>query len=108
MGPFLTSKENIALDLAFQWQKESRINRTFAEYLAIARKLPAIEALFVYINDELAKIHASGKVPYDICYFKQGDRGHWYEPYPASLSRETIRRALKKSGMLDLKRWQAS
>lgn len=107
MGQFLTSKENIALNFAFQWQGESRINRTPAEYLAIAKKLPAVEALFVYINKELAKIHASGKPPYEICYFKRGDRGHWYEPYPRSLSRETIRKALKKSGMLDLRRWKA-
>lgn len=61
MGSFLTSKENIALDLAVKWQGESRINRSFAEYLAIAKKLPAIEALHVYINAELAKIRASGK-----------------------------------------------
>lgn len=107
MGPFLTSKENIALDFAFKWQGESRINRTFAEYLAIAKKLPSIEALHAYINVELAKIHATGKPPYEICYFKVGDRGHWYESYPASLSRETIRKALKKSGMLDLKFWKA-
>lgn len=104
MNPFLTSKEEIALDFAFQWQGESRINRTFAEYAAIAKKLPSIDALYAYINDELAKIHANGMAPYEICYFKRGDYGHWYQPYPTSLSRETIRKALKKSGMSDLKR----
>jgi len=40
LDPFLTSKENIALDLAFEWLGESRVNRTMEEYREIASRIP--------------------------------------------------------------------
>jgi len=40
LDPFLTPKENIALDLAFEWLGESRVNRTMEEYREIASRIP--------------------------------------------------------------------
>jgi hypothetical protein len=102
MSQFLTSKENIALDLIFEWMRESRINRTMAEYMAIASRLPKIEALHAYVNQRLREMADAGIAPFQICYFKRGDRYPWYAQFPTSLSVETVRLALKKSGMSEL------
>ncbi|MBR1276092.1 hypothetical protein [Bradyrhizobium sp. AUGA SZCCT0283] len=91
-----TSKENIAIELIFELLKETRFNRTLHEYCEIDKQLPTIEAAFVHVNSRLAQLAKSGRAPYEICYFKQGDRGHFYEPFPTSLSRETIRKAIRK------------
>ena len=47
---------------------------------------------------------AAGYAPYEICYFKAGDRKIWFETFPTSLSIETVRQAWIKSGMRDLQR----
>lgn len=91
-----TSKEAIAIDLIFDWLGESRINRTMQEYLDIEARLPPIESASVYVNSKLAEMARNGQAPYEICYFKAGDHGHCYKPFPTSLSRETIRKAIKK------------
>lgn len=91
-----TSKENIALDFIFEFIGESRENRTMAEYFEIETRLPKIEAAVNFVNSKLRKIAAAGSAPYEICYFKKGDFGHYYEPYPDFLSRETVRKAIKK------------
>lgn len=91
-----TSKENIVIELIFAFIGESRINRTMQEYFEIEAKLPKIEAAFVYVNSHLAELEKQGRAPYEICYFKKGDVGHFYQPFPTSLSRETVRKALKK------------
>lgn len=91
-----TSKENIALDLMFAWLGESRYNRTSAEYLDLASKLPKVDAAHVEVNARLKQIAKDKLVPYEICYFKKGDVGHHYVPYPTSLSREAVRKAIKK------------
>ena len=91
-----TSKENIAIELIFELLKETRFNRTLQEYCAIGARLPKIEEAFVYVNSRLEKLANDGLAPYEICYFKKGDVGHFYEPFPTSLSRETIRKAIKK------------
>jgi hypothetical protein len=103
MSPFPTSKENIALDLIFAWLGESRYNRTFDEYREIARRLPKLEALHAYVNQRLRQMADVGYAPYQICYLKKGDRYHWYEQFPTSLSITTIRTALIRSGMAGLK-----
>lgn len=99
MSQFPTSKENIALNLIFGWLGEPRINRTYDEYMDIASRLPKLEALHAYVNQRLREMVDAGYAPYEICYFKAGDRGHWYEKFPESLSMETIRTALIKCGM---------
>ena len=98
MGKYTTSKESVALDLISGCLGESFINRTPEEYQAIKEKLPPIKVLHGWVNDELAKIAAAGSAPYQICYFKAGDKHAWYEPYPTSLSIEIVRSALVKAG----------
>jgi hypothetical protein len=93
---YLTSKENIALNHVFDWLGESRYNRTSAEYLDLASKFPTVEAAYVEVNARLSKIAKNGTAPCKICYFKKGDSGHWFAEYPTSLSKETVRRAIKK------------
>jgi hypothetical protein len=92
----LTSKENIVLDLVFEWLGESRYGRTSAEYLYLASILPKVEAAYAEVNARLTRITKDGNAPYEICYFKIGDAGHYYVSYPRSLSRETVRKAIKK------------
>ena len=104
MNPFPTSKkntskENIVIDMVFDWLGESRFNRTQAEYEAIIARVPKDEAVHAYVNQKLQELANRGIVPYEICYFKRGDQNHWYEPFPTSLSRETVRTALIKSGL---------
>jgi hypothetical protein len=94
----LTSKENIALNLISARLGESFINRTQAEYDAIAAAMPPNKVLHGWVNEALAKIAAAGSAPYEICYFKVGDRHHWYGLYPTSLSIEVIRSAVVRAG----------
>jgi len=103
MSKHLTSKENIALDLIFHYVGESRFNRTPEEYAAIAAKLPPLKVLHDYINDFLGKCADSGYAPFEISYFRAGDDHIWYEPFPRSLSMETVRNAEVKSGMRALR-----
>ena len=94
----LTSKESIALNLISDWLGESFINRTPEEYEAIKAKLPPVKVLGGVVNDALAIIAAAGAAPYEICYFKAGDKHIWYEPFPKRLSDEVVRSALVKAG----------
>jgi hypothetical protein len=103
-NPFPTSKEQIALDLIMEWLGESRFNRSLDEYLSIARRLPKLEALHAYVNQRLAEIAKAEVAPFEICYCKSGDRYPWYEPFPTSLSKETVRSALVKSGFWALRK----
>jgi hypothetical protein len=102
MNPFPTPTENIALNLIFGWLKESRINRSMDEYIAIARRLPKLEALHAYVNQRLRQFAEASYAPYEICTFKKGDQYYQYQKFPTSLSKETVRKALVKSGMRQL------
>ena len=104
MAQFLTSKENIALNLIFEWLGESRFNRTDKEYAEIAPRLQKHYTLCQAVNERLREIAAAGEAPYEICYFRKGDANVWYEPYPKSLSITTVRTALAKSGMSQLRK----
>jgi hypothetical protein len=104
MNRFPTPKENIVLDLLFEWLHESRFNRTMQEYIAIAARVPKTAAVHAYVNQRLREMAAGGHFPYEICYFKVKDRYHWYAPFPTSLSIETVRTALKKFGLAELRR----
>lgn len=99
MSPFLTSKENIAVNLIYAWLGESRSNRTYAEYMEIASRFPKLAACHAHVNQRLREIAEGGFAPYKICYFKTGDLYPWYEDFPRSLSMETVRTALLKMGM---------
>jgi hypothetical protein len=96
MSDFPTSKENIVINLLFEWLGESRFNRTLPEYKAIAAQVPKVEAVFAYVNQRLGELAEADHAPYEICYFKAGDQYPWYASFPAQISRETVRTALKK------------
>ena len=99
MSKFPTSRENLAISIAFDLLGESRYNRTHEEYMAIAARLPPLKKLHGIINDRLAEISKSG-IPQDkICHFKTGDEYIHYKDFPTSLSLETVRSALTKIGM---------
>ncbi len=103
MSQRLTSKENIALDLVFELLGETRENRSMDEYTAIAARLPKLAALHAYVNQRLRQMNDAGIVPFEICYFKAGDLSHSFVNFPTSLSIETVRSALHKSGMWELR-----
>ncbi|SRR6266540_4070125 len=96
---FTTSVENIVLRLAFESVGEEQYNRTTAEYMDIAARLPPVKVLHGYVNDRLAEIWKSGHPPYEICRFLPGDISIRYEPFPKEVSIETVRSALNLSGM---------
>jgi hypothetical protein len=98
MNKYLTSKENVVLNLISGRLGESFINRTPTEYEAIKAKLPPIKVLEGWVNAALAEIAAAGAPPYEICYFKAGDKHIWYERFPKRLSIEVVRSALVKAG----------
>jgi hypothetical protein len=98
MSSFLTSKENIAVNLIYEWLGESRTNRTYDDYMEIASRFPKLEACYAHVNQRLREMAQAGIAPYGICYFKAGDRYPWHEDFPTSLSMETIRTALTKMG----------
>jgi hypothetical protein len=100
MREHLTSKQNVALNI-FDDLGESRFNRSSEEYLAIKRRLPPLKRLHGMVNDRLQETAKSGAAPYEICRFMAGDKEIWYQPYPKSLSFETVRSALVNSGMRD-------
>lgn len=99
MARFPTSIENIALDLIFEYMGESRSNRTFDDYMRIASELPPLKTLHHIVNQQLAKIAEAGAAPYEICRFRAGDKIIRYEPFPTSISIQTICTALIVSGM---------
>ena len=63
MSNYLTSRENLALELIFEYMGEEQINRTVKEYEVIAAALPAIKQLHGYVNDRLREIEAAGSAP---------------------------------------------
>jgi|SRR6476659_6653450 hypothetical protein len=108
MDRSLTPKEGIALDLIFALQGESRFNReqtalgTKYKYIRVALRAPKLAVLHADVNKILKKMAAAGYAPFEICSFKKDDRYWWYDKFPTSLSRETIRKAWDKSGMRGL------
>jgi|SRR5665213_3237292 hypothetical protein len=98
-----TPIENIVIDHLFEWLSERRENRSMAEYAAIARRVPKIDAVYAYVNERLRALKANGIQPYEICRFGPGSEKIVYEPYPVSVSRETVRKALKNFGLWRLR-----
>lgn len=109
MDCFLTPREEITLDLIFGLLGEpSRIiykddaPGTADKYAAIAARAPKLAVLHENINFILHNMAAAGRVPFEICSFKKGDRYYRYDKISTSLSLETIRKAWVKSGMREL------
>jgi hypothetical protein len=105
MSKFPTPIENIVLDIAFDLMGEKRTDRTPDEYMQIAARLPPLKVLHDMVNKRLSKMAAAGDAPYEICRFKAGDKRYEYEPFPTSVSLETVRNALTVAGMRK-KRWR--
>jgi hypothetical protein len=99
MRRFPTPIENIVLNAVFHLMNEERFDRTHKEYMQIADRLPALKVLHGQINDMLGQIAADGAAPYEICRFKAGDERYRYEPFPTTVSLETVRSALTVAGM---------
>jgi hypothetical protein len=100
---FLTPIQNIALNLVFKVMNERRFNRSLAEYLSIAAKLPPLKILLHKVNALLKSMHeqsidAGVSLPL-ICRFKAGDERYELEDYPRKISYETLRKALAVSYM---------
>ena len=78
---------------------ESPFNRSMDDYLAVAARAPtSLRRCMPTSTALLGRRQAAGYAPYEICYFKAGDRKVWYEKFPTSLSIETVRQAWIKSG----------
>jgi hypothetical protein len=107
---FPTPIQDIALNLTFAVMREKRINRTYDEYMAIAARLPPLKVLTSDINRMLQQLHwcnddSNGALLPELCRFKAGDQRITYEPYPKTISYETVRTALEVAGMRE-PRWR--
>ena len=69
-----TSVENIVINLLYELLGESQWNRTADEYQRIAERLPKLAVIHAYANQRLREFKNAGIAPYEICYFKPGDR----------------------------------
>jgi hypothetical protein len=100
----ITSKERIALSIISHWMGETFANRSWEDYVRIACRMPKLDALHAHVNETLSDL-AKRQVPVpEICYFRAEDRSIWYAKFPTSLSKETVRSALIKSGFWQLRR----
>jgi hypothetical protein len=101
----LTHVETIAISLVFDVMGEEQINRSADEYANIAEALPPLKVLHHFVNEELRKrLRSPEYANRKICRFKAGDRIIKFEPYPRTISIETIRSALNSSGMREPRR----
>ena len=109
MSDFLTSKENIVIDLLFEWLGESRFNRTLSEYKAVATRVPKLESVVAHVNQRLDEMAEARDAPYEICYFKMGDKYFWLS-FPKIISarsddavdpRRAQQRRYQSVGLLD-------
>jgi hypothetical protein len=101
----LTSVERIVLDIIFGIEGESRLNRefddwgTYYKYVYVASRVPKLTAMHADVNRVLAQVKTTARAPFQICYFKAGDRHYRYAEFPTEVSLETVRTAWVKSGM---------
>jgi hypothetical protein len=101
---FTTPIQDIALNLMFAVMGEKRFNRTYDEYMDIAARLPPLKVLKSDINQMLSELHrlnydCNGTLLPELCRFKAGDQRIIYEPYPRTISIQTLRVALEVAGM---------
>jgi hypothetical protein len=93
-----TPIQDIAINLVFAAMGEEIINRTSEEYSQIAAGLPPLKVLIQDINQLLQERHERQRrtgVPMpELCRFKARDQRITFEPYPNTISRETLRAAL--------------
>src|ERR1051326_1187446 len=101
----LTQVENIALSLVFDALGEQQINRSAYEYAKIAQSLPPLKVLHHLVNKKLRqRLRSPTYANREICRFNVGDLIVRFEPYPRSISIETVRSALNWSAMRNPRR----
>jgi hypothetical protein len=99
MAKDLTPAHNLALSLLFDALGMNRANRTHEEYQRIKAALPPLKQLHYRINERLQTLTEAGFFANaQICRFKAGHKIIQYEPYPTSISIETVRQALTWAG----------
>jgi len=107
--PRPTPIEDIALNLIFVARREDRYNRSAKDYADIAKNLPPLKELEFQVNRLLREAHmcngCNGILLPELCRFEAGHERVTYEPYPKSISIQTIRTALEAAGMRD-PRWR--
>ena len=96
--------QDIAINLVFRVMEERRLNRTLAEYAAIAAKLPPLKILVHEINELLRWMHERSANQGFRCLScgaskNGGDKWYFYEAYPRKISYETVRKALEVFGL---------
>jgi hypothetical protein len=98
--------EELALDLLFESYGEDRYNRSTEDYERLRSHATSLKVAHFRVNEELKKENSEGRQRYSaICRFRAGDISPRYEPYPTSISIDTIRNALNFSGFRKPK-WQ--
>ena len=91
--------EELVLDLVFESYGESRYNRTSAEYEHLATLVTNIKDVHYRVNKRLQEYKKSGQPrSAAIVYFKAGDLKPRYEPFPETISMQTVRTALIFAG----------
>ena len=99
MAHALTASEELALCLISEWLGETFHNRTMADYRAIALKMPKLDALHEHVSDRWQELWKNGFFERRLIYTVHQSDGHsYYSKYPRSISKETVRTALVKSG----------
>ena len=91
-----TSTQQFAMSLLFKALGECPINRTPEEYEEIKSRIPKrLKVVHHLINERLREFAQSDEfVSWERCDFKAHDQIIHFEPYPKSISMETVRQAL--------------
>ena len=96
--------EELVLDLVFESYGESRYNRTSAEYEQLSTLVTNIKDVHYRVNKRLQEYKKSGQPRSSaIVYFKAGDLKPRYEPFPETISMQTVRTALIFAGFREPK-----
>ena len=98
--------EELALDLLFESYGEDRYNRSTEDYARPSLMVPSLKEAHFRVNKALRRENRNGKQRWSgICRFKAGDASPRYEPFPTSMSIDTVRNAMNYSGFREPK-WQ--
>ena len=103
----MSPSETLALNLILDRMQTSAVDRGFDYYKELARRLPKLDALHYDVNQRLKEWNERDKEngkKRSICDFRAGDKHIWHRPYPKMLSKETVRKAVAKSGLRELKK----
>lgn len=97
----LTARQRLVQSLLWRVLQVSSINRGWEKYTSGSARLPPLKVLVFDVNKELRKFIAETSMDCTgaICHFTAGHRRAWYEDFPASINRETIRSTLVAIGL---------